>query len=82
MQEDLLKKEEENNKSTSTKKLEKDLEGKLTECEKEKKAYLDGWKRAKADFINYKKINTAIMHNSFIAHNTFFNFISFYACTM
>ena len=55
MQEDFLKKEEENNKSTSTKKLEKDLEGKLTECEKEKKEYLDGWKRAKADFINYKK---------------------------
>ena len=54
MQED-LKKEEENNKSTSTKKSEKDLEGKLTECEKEKKEYLDGWKRAKADFINYKK---------------------------
>jgi len=54
MQED-LKKEKENNKSTSAKKSETDLKGKLAECEKEKKEYLDGWKRAKADFINYRK---------------------------
>jgi len=25
------------------------------ECEKEREEYLNGWKRAKADFINYKK---------------------------
>ena len=28
---------------------------KLEKCEKEKKEYLEGWQRAKADFINYKK---------------------------
>lgn len=27
----------------------------LKQCEAEKKEYLDGWQRAKADFINYKK---------------------------
>lgn len=27
----------------------------LEKCEKEKKEYLEGWQRAKADFINYKK---------------------------
>lgn len=27
----------------------------LTRCKKERDEYLDGWKRAKADFINYKK---------------------------
>lgn len=27
----------------------------LEQCEKEKKDYLDGWQRARADFINYKK---------------------------
>lgn len=31
-----------------------ELQGKLTKCEKEKEEYLDGWKRAKADFVNYK----------------------------
>jgi molecular chaperone GrpE len=30
-------------------------EDKLKKCEKEKQEYLDGWKRAKADLINYKK---------------------------
>ncbi|MDP3710559.1 MAG: nucleotide exchange factor GrpE [bacterium] len=29
--------------------------GVLEKCEKEKKDYLDGWQRAKADFLNYKK---------------------------
>jgi molecular chaperone GrpE len=28
---------------------------KLAKCEQEKNEYLDGWKRAKADLINYKK---------------------------
>lgn len=27
----------------------------LKKCEAEKKGYLDGWQRSKADFINYKK---------------------------
>ena len=27
----------------------------LKKCETERQEYLDGWKRAKADFINYKK---------------------------
>ena len=27
----------------------------LEKCQKEKEEYLDGWKRAKADFLNYKK---------------------------
>ncbi len=32
-----------------------ELKLKLAECEKIRDEYLDGWKRAKADFINYKK---------------------------
>ena len=32
-----------------------ELQKKLEECEKEKNAYLDGWRRCKADFINYQK---------------------------
>jgi molecular chaperone GrpE len=27
----------------------------LEECQKEKEQYLEGWQRAKADFVNYKK---------------------------
>ncbi len=41
---------EENVKETSNQNLS-DLEN----CEKEKKEYLEGWQRAKADFINHKK---------------------------
>jgi len=33
----------------------KALKEKLKECEKERDEYLLGWKRARADFINYKK---------------------------
>jgi molecular chaperone GrpE len=33
----------------------KKLRDKLKVCVKEKQDYLDGWQRAKADFINYKK---------------------------
>lgn len=36
------------------KKIE-DLNKELAQCQKEKDDYLNGWKRAKADFINYKK---------------------------
>ncbi len=28
---------------------------KITECEKQKEEYLNGWKRERADFLNYKK---------------------------
>ena len=31
------------------------LKEELKKCSNEKKEYLDGWQRAKADFINYKK---------------------------
>lgn len=33
----------------------KKLKDKLSACEKERSEYLDGWQRAKADFINYRK---------------------------
>lgn len=32
-----------------------ELKEALSKCEKEREEYLNGWKRAKADFINYKK---------------------------
>lgn len=32
-----------------------ELQEALLKCEKEREEYLNGWKRAKADFINYKK---------------------------
>ncbi|MFA6407171.1 MAG: nucleotide exchange factor GrpE [Candidatus Paceibacterota bacterium] len=35
------------------------IEDELLQCKKEKDEYLDGWKRAKADLINYKKEETA-----------------------
>ena len=34
--------------------LEKKLE-ELTKCQSEREEYLNGWKRAKADLINYQK---------------------------
>ncbi len=34
---------------------EKNTEGEPASCEKQRDEYLDGWKRAKADLINYKK---------------------------
>ncbi len=33
----------------------KEVKGDLKKCESERKEYLEGWQRAKADFINYKK---------------------------
>ncbi|MDI6734139.1 MAG: nucleotide exchange factor GrpE [Patescibacteria group bacterium] len=39
-------------------KLDDDLKEKLIRCEKDRDEYLEGWKRAKADFINYKKEET------------------------
>ena len=35
----------------------------LTKCQKERDEYLDGWKRAKADLINYKKDETKRFEN-------------------
>lgn len=32
-----------------------ELKEKILKCEKERDEYLDGWRRAKADLINYKK---------------------------
>jgi molecular chaperone GrpE len=37
------------------KESKKTIEEKLKECEEQKEEYLNGWKRAKADFINYKR---------------------------
>ncbi|MDO8600002.1 MAG: nucleotide exchange factor GrpE [bacterium] len=45
--------------SEKTKKLREDLK----QCETNKKEYLDGWQRAKADFINYKKEEGARMED-------------------
>jgi len=45
---------EENNKAQKTD-LFKDFEERLEKCAKEKEDYLNGWKRAKADLINYQK---------------------------
>ena len=47
---------EENTKKIEEKeKSETEEEDELTKCQKERDEYLDGWKRAKADLINYKK---------------------------
>jgi molecular chaperone GrpE len=43
--------EQENNTSSESEVLQKELEI----CKKECEEYLNGWKRAKADYINYKK---------------------------
>jgi len=37
------------------KESKKTIEEKIKECEEQKEEYLNGWKRAKADFINYKR---------------------------
>ncbi len=46
-------------------KQEKEEKGidELTKCQKERDEYLDGWKRAKADLINYKKDETKRFEN-------------------
>jgi len=46
------KKENENNINTD--KI-KEIEGKLNECQKKCEEYLNGWKRERANFLNYKK---------------------------
>lgn len=50
-QEDIVFEEENVNDTQIVKKLR----AKLRACEKEKKEYLDGWQRAKADLLNSKK---------------------------
>ncbi|MFA5099199.1 MAG: nucleotide exchange factor GrpE [Candidatus Paceibacterota bacterium] len=45
MEEDILKEESQN----------KEGQNSVPDCEKQRDEYLDGWKRAKADLINYKK---------------------------
>jgi len=47
--------EEESDDNIDTPGIIKDLRIKLAECEKEKQEYLEGWQRAKADFVNFKK---------------------------
>ena len=47
-----MTKKEENKKEE---KGREELEAMLKKCEEEKDEYLNGWKRAKADFLNYKK---------------------------
>lgn len=53
MQED-IKIESEGQEQNFEDKLKK-LKEKLKKCQEEKDEYLNGWQRAKADFINYKK---------------------------
>lgn len=49
------KKEKENTKKEEDNKEIEAVKSKLTECQKLNDEYLNGWKRAKADFLNYKK---------------------------
>ncbi|MDI6820658.1 MAG: nucleotide exchange factor GrpE [Patescibacteria group bacterium] len=54
------KKEEEKNNplfesTDDAQKSGSNIEEEFDRCKKERDEYLDGWKRAKADFINYKK---------------------------
>jgi len=41
----------------------KKLRDRIKECSKEKQEYMDGWQRAKADFINFKKEQEEIRKN-------------------
>jgi len=56
----VMEKKEEQKQAKISEEQQKKEEGKtykkaLERCLKEKEEYLNGWKRAKADFINYKK---------------------------
>jgi len=48
------KKQGEKEENQAKNKIEK-LQAKLKQCEEEKEEYLSGWKRAKANLLNYKK---------------------------
>lgn len=54
MMEKKEKKEGEDIKKKELKEL-KEIKAQLENCLKEKEQYLNGWKRARADFLNYKK---------------------------
>ena len=47
--------EQEENTGGKENEAEVEVENTLERCEKEKEEYLNGWQRAKADFINYKR---------------------------
>lgn len=58
MKEEDIKIEEESFDDTQDKNIEskiKKIKDKLKKCQKEKEEYLNGWQRAKADFINARK---------------------------
>ncbi len=57
VEENIQKNNKEENKKEDTQKEQREIEGidGLSKCQKERDEYLDGWKRAKADLINYKK---------------------------
>jgi len=42
-------------KQTKSEEKNKDIGKQLIECQKKSEEYLNGWKRAQADFLNYKK---------------------------
>lgn len=53
-EEEKIKKEEGEEKMLDISDEAKELRAKLEESEKKSKEYLEGWQRAKADFLNYK----------------------------
>lgn len=52
-----------NNEEKLEEKEKAEEKDELTKCQKERDEYLDGWKRAKADLINYKKDETKRFEN-------------------
>ena len=54
MAEEIQKNNEEEKKEAEWKEKSKEID-EVLKCQKERDEYLDGWKRAKADLINYKK---------------------------
>jgi molecular chaperone GrpE len=70
---DEQKTNEENSNAIRAKETVEELKKALEEAEKQKEEYLGGWKRERADFINYKKEETArvealtkFIHGAFI----------------
>lgn len=62
-EDDIIIEEEFNEDSQTGEKYEKKIETlktNLQKCRDEKQNYLEGWQRAQADFINYKKQNESI----------------------
>ncbi len=55
MNENLQEEEKENNNKEKEEKNGEEELDELTKCQKQRDEYLEGWKRAKADFINYQK---------------------------